>query len=72
MSFLASGASFFGREFVPRHIKSDEGLFESLPDKPVINIFSVGLISGVTMAIIQIIVEINDKVNCTPLLTTRG
>ena len=24
------------------------------------------------MAIIQIIAEINDKVNCTPLLTTRG
>ena len=46
--------------------------FESLADKTVINIFSIGLISGVTMAIIQIIVEINDKVNCTLLLTTRG
>ena len=47
--------------------------FESrLADKTVINIFSIGLISGVTMAIIQIIAEINDKVNCTPLLTTRG
>ena len=46
--------------------------FESLADKTVINIFSIGLISGVTMAIIQIIAEINDKVNCTLLLTTRG
>ena len=46
--------------------------FESLADKTVINIFSIGLISGVTMAIIQIIAEINDKVNCTPLLTTRS
>ena len=25
MSFLASGASFLGCEFVPHHIKSDEG-----------------------------------------------
>ena len=46
--------------------------FESLADKTVINIFSIGLISGVTMAIIQIIAEINGKVNCTLLLTTRG
>ena len=53
-------------------LNQTKDFFESLADKTVINIFSIGLISGVTMAIIQIIAEINDKVNCTPLLTTRG
>ena len=56
MSFLASGASFLGRKFVPRHIKSDEGLFWKSTWQDC-NIFSILLISGVTMAI---------------LLTTRG
>ena len=43
VSFLASGASFLGRKFVPRHIKSDEGLFWKSTWQDC-NIFSIRLI----------------------------
>ena len=49
---LASGASFLGCEFVPRHIKSDEGLFWKSNWQDC-NIFSTRLTFGVTMAIIK-------------------